>query len=86
VNDIIILCFFTMVAQGVNLYYELDRSVVHKTDGLCWLWTQLWLCPKQRTAALLPQRVQHERLRIHNLSCMLCPILKKVLITRLVSL
>lgn len=51
----IILCFFAVVAHGVNLCYELGQSVADMTDGLCWLWTQLWLCPKQGTAALLPQ-------------------------------
>lgn len=54
-HSIIILCFFAVVAHGVNLCYKLDQSVVHTTDGLGWLWTQLWLCPKQRTAALLSQ-------------------------------
>lgn len=54
-NSVIILCFLTVVALGVNLRYKLGQSVVYKTDGLCWLWTQLWLCPKQRAAALLPQ-------------------------------
>lgn len=50
-----ILSFFTVVACGVNLCYKLGQSVEDMTDGLCWLWTQPWLCPKQGTAALLPQ-------------------------------
>lgn len=49
------LLWFCVVAHGVNLCYKLGQSVADMTDGLCWLWTQLWLCPKQGTASLLPQ-------------------------------
>lgn len=45
----------TVIDHGVNLHYEFSQSVIYKTDGLCWLWTHLCLCPKQRTAGLLPQ-------------------------------
>lgn len=57
----VILCFFTVLAHGVNLCYKLGQSVADMTDGLCWLWTQLWLCPKQGTAALLPQTKAESR-------------------------
>lgn len=86
VNNIIILCFFTVVAHGVNLCYKLGQSVVHKTDGLCWLWTQLRLCPKQRTAALLPHTKTAAWKIKNSQSAFLAVPHSEVLITRTITL
>lgn len=81
----VVLCFFTDVAHGANLCYKLGQSVADMTDGLCWLWTQLWLCLKQGTAAWLPQTKAASR-KVKNSQPVFFAVLhSQVLITKPIS-